>query len=326
MSAKLAGVATPVKPGKPSLYNNVPAGAGNSQGGSILGELESSRPRRMKRGALLAVLLCIGAALAGWQALQGRTGESTLAPTVLLATPAAKKVRSEPDQLTAPVKPLPVAGLPAPAPAAIVQDIPLPVTPPPVAKLPPALMADNPPLTQTLPTGDGQLAKNDVVVPASAGVSATTDRQAALADTPKNAASASAEKPAVRLATKAAVPEKKAVAKTSSGKDGDVELIAALLKRVSDKPQSTVGEAGPKPLSGEGQKRTAPVSQKTGKKTGASRASVAHKPADAIEMELKRCNSLGFIESEMCRLRACTGRWGNHPGCPEFAPVSTDAL
>ncbi len=104
-------------------------------------------------------------------------------------------------------------------------------------------------------------------------------------------------------------------------KDGDVELIAALLNRVSAQPEGPAEGAARKSAAGKTPQKAAAGAQKKNRKTTAP-AAAAKPVADGAEAELKRCGSLGFLESELCRLRACSGRWGSDPACPEYAQAS----
>jgi hypothetical protein len=105
-------------------------------------------------------------------------------------------------------------------------------------------------------------------------------------------------------------------------KDGDVELIAALLNRVSAKAEPAGEEALRRAGAGGTQQRATAAEQKKNRKTAGMRESAASRPVDSTELQLKRCASLGFFESEMCRFRVCSGRWGSDPACPDSAQVS----
>lgn len=107
-------------------------------------------------------------------------------------------------------------------------------------------------------------------------------------------------------------------------KDGDVELIAALLNRVSTNAEPAGAVKSPKTGSAGAQQRIAAIEQKKKtRKSPAIRENVALNPVSSTESELKRCISLGFLESELCRFRACSGRWGRDPACPESDQVSS---
>ena len=108
-------------------------------------------------------------------------------------------------------------------------------------------------------------------------------------------------------------------------KDGDVELIAALLNRVATRPDAPASDTVRKARPDEMQKSAAAGTPKKNRKTAGYRELASPKAVDATMAQLERCNTLGFFEAEMCRLRACTGRWGSDPGCPEYAQISSVA-
>lgn len=88
-------------------------------------------------------------------------------------------------------------------------------------------------------------------------------------------------------------------------------------------PEKTLAIAAARP--DEMRKSAAAGTSKNSRKTAGIRESVSPRPADTAQAQLQRCNTLGFFEAEMCRLRTCTGRWGSAPGCPEYAQNSSVA-
>lgn len=355
MSATLAGIASPAKTGRPSLYTGTLGQNAKAQGASILGELESSRPRRKRWGAVLAALLALALAAAGWQALHGRLGEKQLierrqsAVPVAAVAPVAAVVAATTTPPTASPDGAGTAS-PATAPAAIPGEAAVPA----VAQLETAPFVLGPvsvPLEQSLAPEEELLPEKAQAVPAPlptqapavapviAAVPPVPEKRAVPAVAAVSAIDKVPPRQASQLATRPAVPgnapgvhaqsptparDAAAVGKADR-KDGDVELIAALLNRVSAKLEPSAGESVRKPGPGEVQKRPMAGPQKKNKKSGNIRETIALPSVDSAELQLKRCGSLGFFEAEMCRLRICAGRWGSAPGCPEHAQASAYA-
>jgi hypothetical protein len=48
---------------------------------------------------------------------------------------------------------------------------------------------------------------------------------------------------------------------------------------------------------------------------GVNRDIVLPVPGESKESLIGRCRSLGFLEGELCRIRICSGSWGNDPAC-----------
>jgi hypothetical protein len=100
-----------------------------------------------------------------------------------------------------------------------------------------------------------------------------------------------------------------------NAKDEDVDLIAALLSRVSH--QDAAAKDAKNKKAG-----TATVSNPNGSvakrqtKTDPNRDIVTRADNDTTEGLLKRCKALGFFEGELCRVRICSKLWGKDPACP----------
>ena len=102
--------------------------------------------------------------------------------------------------------------------------------------------------------------------------------------------------PAVKAAErKAAVPERKAAARTLPSKpapagssDGDVALLAAMV---------------------------AHANRQDGGRTEPLRDVVVRKEEEETVSLLQRCKQLGLIEGMLCRSRICSGRWESDPAC-----------
>lgn len=109
----------------------------------------------------------------------------------------------------------------------------------------------------------------------------------------------------------ATAPEK------NRGKDEDVDLIAALLSRVSSTPKTSAKEGPNKATSAATASRKISSSSvaKQERNQGGNRDIVVKAPEESIESLVKRCRALGFFEGELCRLRICSGMWDKNPAC-----------
>lgn len=114
------------------------------------------------------------------------------------------------------------------------------------------------------------------------------------------------KKPKNRPVAHASATAAKRVASAGTGKDKDVDLIAALLAHVS------LGGAPGR----EAKQKAAEVAGKQDKRAGANRDIVVRNAGEPIDALVKRCHELGFVEGELCRLRICSGLWGKDPACP----------
>jgi hypothetical protein len=100
-----------------------------------------------------------------------------------------------------------------------------------------------------------------------------------------------------------------------STKDEDVDLIAALLSRVSRQDALAKEVKHKKAGTSTTQSATA-GSAKRQSKPDPSRDIVTRADGDTTEDLLKRCKALGFFEGELCRVRICSSLWGKDPACP----------
>lgn len=99
----------------------------------------------------------------------------------------------------------------------------------------------------------------------------------------------------------------KAAARSSSNKDPDVDLLAALMAHVA----TTGAQNG-----GTGAQTVSVVSSGT-----SSREPAKSLDEPTIATLVKRCESLGAEESRECRRRICDGYWGKAQACPsKLAP------
>lgn len=114
--------------------------------------------------------------------------------------------------------------------------------------------------------------------------------------------------------------------KKTSGKDKDVDLIAALLTHVSSGTKPPQSEVSRKSSTNSATTRTSSIALagKRERNPGTNRDIVMPTPGESTESLVKRCRALGFFEGELCRLRVCSGQWGKEPACPSNATGSSD--
>lgn len=357
MTSLPAGHASPNKAGRPSLYTTAleshqPV---EVRGDSILDGLEQPRRHRIRLAGLLGIGLASAIAVGWWQA-GGLVREKDVGPAALAAAtqtetanaPAA--VPKEQAAQSAPGEEARAADRPAEQMPAIViaesndgDGMPASVSHEPSTGKPsaPAQVAANAVKASLQPANSGdtmaavpaQAASTSIATPAIA-----QEKVAEHAHAPDTAAKAKQKTPAsanVQLAAKSpsSAKAKDGYINTSKSagagetrnkpaeKDGDVELIAALLNRVSAKTEPASEETLRKSASGKGTVRQASADQKKARKTAPPRESAAPAVMSA-ETQLKRCGSLNFLESELCRIRVCEGRWGRESGCPEYSHAS----
>lgn len=97
--------------------------------------------------------------------------------------------------------------------------------------------------------------------------------------------------------------------------DRDVDLIEALLTRVSEADATEKSAVRAKPVKMSGvtvKRRTASF----GDDTDLNRDIVVRHAKESIAPLVKRCRALGLVEGELCRIRICSGNWGKDPACP----------
>lgn len=117
--------------------------------------------------------------------------------------------------------------------------------------------------------------------------------------------------------------EARTAASSSSGmkkeknavKDKDVDLIAALLSHVVHSRASPASEKG-NGVSG--------VSGVSKRAQEPARDIVLQSPGESTEALVRRCQNLGFLEGQLCRIRICSGLWGVDPACPRSVSSSVD--
>lgn len=156
--------------------------------------------------------------------------------------------------------------------------------------------------------------------------SATTPANAQTQREEQGKLSASRERPAARRDDAAVADARGAESKKKTGKDKDVDLIAALLTHVSSGSKAPVSEAQKKATSNSPtvQRSSLGTGSKREQKTSANRDVVTAAPGESTESLVKRCKALGFFEGELCRLRICSGMWGKDAACPSNTPHQVD--
>jgi hypothetical protein len=98
-----------------------------------------------------------------------------------------------------------------------------------------------------------------------------------------------------------------------NGKDKRVDLNGAALTHIS-RPGEAISDVTTK----QGPMSALAVATTSGKRDGqgVNRDIVLPSPGESRESLIGRCRSLGFLEGELCRIRICSGSWGNDPACP----------
>jgi hypothetical protein len=112
-----------------------------------------------------------------------------------------------------------------------------------------------------------------------------------------------------KKASKPAVVAKDKNKDKGVNKDGDVDLISALVAHTADPAQKS--NAKPKSPKLE-------QADKDASKSGPHQRNediVERRGGESTESLLQRCRTLGFIEGELCRWRICSGRWDSDASC-----------
>lgn len=94
-------------------------------------------------------------------------------------------------------------------------------------------------------------------------------------------------------------------------KDGDVDLISALVAHTADPAQKPNSNSKPK-------SPKLAQADKDASKSGPHQRNediVERRGGESTESLLQRCRTLGFIEGELCRWRICSGRWDSDASC-----------
>jgi hypothetical protein len=146
-------------------------------------------------------------------------------------------------------------------------------------------------------------------------------------DPGRQIAAASAEAPVIKAAPEKAKTDKmthQAIPKPRQPhhpaarrkNDRDVDLIAALLTRVSTADADEKSAKGASASKGKnappGHKKSS-VSDSSDKRNPVLARNQVHESLDVL---VRRCRTLGLVDGELCRLRTCSGSWGKDPACP----------
>ncbi|MCM5679807.1 hypothetical protein M8A51_09705 [Schlegelella sp. S2-27] len=184
-----------------------------------------------------------------------------------------------------------------------------------------------PPIVPVAEAGAAAASKVKAVEPQSAVIEVVAEAAPAAALTDVAATGATiASKPASpvkaspRQPDRASKPSKRAVSPTKRGdtklakaasaqKDPDVDLIEALVSHVAGKDAAAarvrVADAGTP-------------------KAGARDVVLQQQPALPTSELVRRCMTLGWLESQLCRARICSGQWGQDSACPSAQQQSAE--
>lgn len=278
---------------------------------SILSAIDTPRGSTRKRGsarkapaprrgwrAAAAGVAAVAAVVAGFAYIDTQTaatwGEaSTSAETTLAAAP--------PNMAGV------VAESRAPAPADVVKEpVALPAVIETVAPLPSASPAD--PFSSLAPVASAKAEQGATTAAAATATGAAPHKheRGSQKPAPSNAkvASAKSDKP---TASRSKASDKK-LAKapaTANKQDPDVDLIEALVSHMAGKnPVANRREPGVTVLADAG----APKATRD--------VVMQQEPALPTGELVRRCMTLGWLESQLCRARICAGQWGADPACP----------
>jgi hypothetical protein len=120
---------------------------------------------------------------------------------------------------------------------------------------------------------------------------------------------------------KAKNTKEESVATGAAPSDRDASLLAALVAYGEGKPAPDINKQAV-PITGK-----SPSGKPSGGKTTVAQAGdgqfdpkrdVVVRESDVSTTELvRRCKTLGFFESLLCRMRVCSNLWGKDPACPQ---------
>lgn len=339
---------------------STPLHSADAQGDSILGGLEHSRPNRIRLVSVLGIAVASAIAIGWWQA-GGLVRKKDAVPVVLAAAPQASTASAaaippkEPMVQSAMGEATGSSKNPAEQMSATIisesenADAMSSALPQDTSAIKPGaslqvadsvdkgseLAMNTEETTALIPMQAATVSKRAPALAQETKAKAKAVHSAGLQDTPKQKAAALADaQMTMKSQTTAKANDGTISAGKSSGnsgnveaktkhagKDGDVELIAALLNRVSARSEPVSEDTARKPVSGRGASRLSPGDQKKAKKAGVTRESVSPTLASA-DIQLKQCGTMGFLESELCRFKVCDGRWGRDPACPEYSHAS----
>lgn len=307
------------KSARPSLYSGTSSG-NTAEAFNILGVLEPPRPGNPIRRAalvLLAILVSAGAFVAvnNFPELRSRA--------IVLVDSAFSRDETSGQTTAAPATPVLAAAEPQDGQAGVAKIVSdEPADPQAPGNLDLTAQAN---IGLPVPSPLPELAAKSIMdagsLPSPVAVNASADKQPAVA---QSAADAPVRKPAppekartvqtARHTTPKPRQSHRAAARRKD--DRDVDLIAALLTRVS--AADTTGKSAKSAAAPKG--RNASVRQKNSSAASSSekpnRDLVLNQAHESLSTLVRRCRTLGLVEGELCRLRICSGSWGKDPACP----------
>ena len=257
---------------------------------------KAAAPRRGWRAAAAGVI-AIAAAVAGLAYIDAQT-EATWAeaPSPTSATVVAEAQRTS----VAPVAPSVAASAALPeepaTQSAIIET---------VAALPATPKAD--PFATLVPPAQGEQSASATTLASAAAPATPKQTQAAAQKAGRSNAQPASAKGAKPSTSQQGQASDKKLAKAPAAKqqDPDVDLIEALVSHV----------AGKQPVPG---RREASVTVADASSAQKSTRDVVlqQEPTLPTGELVRRCMTLGWLESQLCRARICSGQWGADPACP----------
>lgn len=330
MDSKVIELGNAKKLGRPSLYTGEAGTIPEKRQDSILSGLDEINSRWRAGKSIVIAGLMIGLVATAWYGLQMRPDIRSLWPITTLQTPpgrdlAASSVQPQPNQpVVTPEQPIIADPIdPQSAPAVVVADAPQIAPSTDQAEIAqgsiPAVALASSKLFNGASHEDNVPVKPDAVTPPDAqknqGVEKSADSRVA--------ASAPTGVP-TKLSAKTSRNLTPGAAAGKPAEDGDVALIAALLNRVAPRAEQPERDSMRKSGVGETRVRNAAMPAAKEKKTVNKRGNTLLANSESTETLLKRCQTKGFFEAELCRFRTCSGRWESEPACsdsPQVAPV-----
>jgi hypothetical protein len=300
---------------RPSLYTAESAGVAAEKTASILGSLESDGPSaKIKRTWLLSLALIVFVGGISYWAYVSAIFEKTW--TIPAWVQTALNISKEPIPATHPPAQQVVAKLDSPVEAKaagpqaatiITESAPPSATEVAEAKTETtsAATAAN---TESM---EKKGVEQHVAAAAAADVKTANVQKPAAKESPVHKNASTRKSDDVKVATAVPAPKHASANTSKNGKDGDVDLIAALLARVSPHEASGKESKHKKATASASHPNTDAKSQ-----VASNRDIVTRSDGDTTESLLKRCKSLGFFEGELCRIRICSSLWGKDPACP----------
>jgi hypothetical protein len=302
---------------RPSLYTTESTPTASDKSASILASLEAEPDKKVSRGWLLFIsLVLLAGGLSYWAYLNSVFQQPLVMPAWMETALNISKA------------PIPVV---QPSVAPVTEKIEPPAVVPAEETHPAIIVTESTPASATEPVA----ANPDTSVKAanleieSTAKKAGEQRPEVASTTP--VAPAASPKPAIietsaHKTTAAVHVEPKSAEKTphgktskhevaKKGKDEDVDLIAALLTRVSHQ-EAAAKHAKHKKTAGSTSTNANTAVNKRQNKADPKRDIVTKADGDTTEDLLKRCKALGFFEGELCRIRICSSLWGKDPACP----------